>query len=170
MQKNFRETLINFKVLIIRNIKLIIFFQLISILFAIVYFYNHNTNYTYSTVYQNAFSKIFHDGEYEIKKINPSFTSGMNFYYLDHYYENIYSTEFNTSEECKKAEYGSRDYLSTKTDNGFKFSFEFEYEPKLTVMYKSNDMSKAKQCVEEYIKNIVRTDNVNLKKLREISI
>ena len=92
----------------------------------------------------------------------------MNHYYLDHYYKIIFDDNFNLSNDCKVAGYDNNNFLSTKVDTGFDFSFKFAIKPLLTINYQSSDKIKAKKCVEEYLISLIKYDNHKLNKLKAI--
>jgi len=167
MYNNFKD-LVNLKNTIFKNKKLIILIQLISIIFAIIYFYNAVTNYTYSTRYQNPYSEIISNGRFWKKTNDLEFNPRMNFFKLDYYYNFIFGENFDLPDKCRVSGYNNKTVFSTKNETGFSFDFSFRIKPLMTINYRSNDKIKAKECVEAYVKNLIEIDNFYLKKLRII--
>ena len=128
-------------------------------MFSVVYFYNAVTKYTYSSVYQTPYRELLVNGTQHKQTIDLHFSPKMNHYYLDHYYKIIFDDNFNLSNDCKVAGYDNNNFLSTKVDTGFDFSFKFAIEPLLTINYQSSDKIKAKKCVEEYLISLIKYDN-----------
>jgi len=168
MFNNIKIILKGFKISIYRNLKIIFFFQFISILFSVIYFYNAVTKYTYSSVYQKPYNEVYHMGMYVKKTINPTLSPLMNHYYLDLYYNLVFDENFNLSNDCKVSGYDKNNFFSTKNDTGFSFSFRFAIKPLLTINFKSTDKIKAKKCVEEYLFNLIKFEDEISNELKKI--
>ena len=98
------KNLINLKKTIFKNKRLIIVIQFIAIFFAIIYFYNTNTNYNYSTRYQNPYSEILTNGNYTKQTNDLQYSPKANFFQLDYYYNYIFSEDFDLTETIKQFE------------------------------------------------------------------
>lgn len=168
MYDNFKKSFINLKIAIINNLKIIIFFQIISALLSIIYFYNATTNYTYTSIYKNSHAETYENGTYLLNTIYPAFyPHNMNYFDLDFFYKIVHAKEFSLTDECKVSGYDKNTFLSTKNDSGYSFDFVFDLLPELTVNFTSSNKNKAKKCVEEFTKKLMVFENNLLETLKQ---
>ena len=160
MYDNFKKGLINLKISIINNLKIIIFFQIISVLLSVVYLYNATVNYTYTSIYKNSHAETYENGTYLLNTIYPTFyPHNMNYFDLDFFYKIVHAKEFNLSDECKVSGYNKNSFFSTRVDSGYSFDFVFDLLPELTVNFTSSNKDKAKKCVEGFVKKLMVFEN-----------